>query len=417
MKVVFLSKSDLTGGAAVVTHRLMDAMCALGVDCSMLVMDKAGDDPRVHIVGNRFGRQARFVAERAMIFARNGFNRRDLFKVSIADTGFDLSRHPLVKDADAVVLSWVNQGLVSLKGVKRLVDSDKRVVWIMHDMWCMTGACHHALHCDRYTDKCGHCRYFFNGAHADDLSYKGWQRKQRLYTSCPGLTMVVVSSWLAECATRSSLLRDHDVRILHNAFPAADFYTTPRGLQLPSGIDLSRRLIIMGAARLDDPIKNFPLCINALNELAERRPDIKGSCQAVFYGDLRDPSVLDALHFPYAHTGRISDPSMLRELFSHGTVVLSTSLFETLPGTLIEGMAAGCTPVTTGNGGQRDIVDDGVTGFITASTPRDIAEALARALDNPCDRRLQHEAIASRFDSQVIAKKMLEIIQAPIKSL
>lgn len=409
MNVVLVCNSDLTGGAAVVTYRLMVALCDLGHDASMLVMNKTGDDPRVHVVGSSFGRKLRFYGERAAIFARNGFNRRDLFKVSIADTGFDLSRHPLVKEADLVILSWINQGLLSLNGVRHLAKSGKRVAWIMHDMWCMTGACHHALDCDGYKHECGNCRYFRDGKWANDLSRRGWERKKRLYDGCPELTMIAVSNWLAGCARDGSLLRNHDVRVIPNAFPDELFYTEPRGVELPVGIDVSRRLIVMGAARLDDPIKGFPTAIAALNELADKRPDIAASCQAVFYGDLRDPSALDKLKMPHVHTGRISRQEVLRELFSRSTVVLSTSLFETLPGTLIEGMAAGCTPVTTGNGGQRDIVDDGVTGHITTDAPADIADAIARALDAPCDRSRQHETIARRFGAQAVARQILSV--------
>lgn len=412
MKVILVCNSDLTGGAAVVTYRLMVALRDMGVEASMLVMNKRSNDPDVHVVGSALGRKLRFVGERAYIFAHNGFNRTDLFKVSLANTGFDIWRHRLVKEADAVILSWVNQGLLSLKGVKRLVDSGKRVLWVMHDMWCMTGACHHALDCEGYKTECGHCRYIKGGTVGNDLSRLGWRRKKRLYESCPELTIVAVSNWLAGCAGQSSLLSGHDVRVIPNVFPDNLFYIEPRGIELPHGVDLSKRLIVMGAARLDDPIKDFPTAIAALNRLAEKREDIAGRCQAVFYGDLRDPSVLAGLRFPHVHTGRIADPNVLRELFSRADVVLSTSLFETLPGTIIEGMAGGCTAVTTGNGGQRDIVDDGVSGYITSSNPEDIAEALSRALDNPCDRSRQHEIIAERFGAESVAFKMLECIKS-----
>ena len=415
MKVVLVCNSDLTGGAAVVTHRLMAALRDQGVEATMLVMNKAGDDLDVHVMGSALGRKLRFVGERAYIFAHNGFNRTDLFKVSMANTGFDISRHRLVKEADAVILSWVNQGLLSLKGVKRLVDSGKRVLWVMHDMWCMTGCCHHALDCEGYMTECGHCRYIKDGAVDNDLSRLGWRRKKNLYGYCPGLTMVAVSNWLAGCAGRSSLLSGHDVRVIPNVFPDKIFYIEPRGIELPHGIDLSKRLIVMGAARLDDPIKDFPTAIAALNFLAEKRQDIVGSCQAVFYGDLRDRSLLDRLSFPHVHIGRIADAQVLRELFSRADVVLSTSLFETLPGTIIEGMAGGCTAVTTGNGGQRDIVDDGVSGYITSSNPEDIAGALSRAIDNPCDRFNQHEIIAERFGAESVALKFLECIRAGSK--
>lgn len=410
MKVVLVCNSDLNGGAAVVTYRLMHALRGLGVEATMLVMDKRSDDPCVHVLGTGMGRRARFLWERACIFAHNGFNRADLFKVSIADTGYEISRHPLVVEADAVILSWVNQGMMSLEGVRRLVATGRRVIWVMHDMWCLTGACHHALDCKGYIDDCGHCRYFMSGKVENDLSRRCWERKSRLYTSSPSLTMVAVSSWLGGCARASSLLRDHDVRIIHNAFPDDLFYTVPRGTAIPSGVDTARSLIVMGAARLDDPIKGLPVAVDSLNALAEARPDLVDRCQAVFYGDLRDRSALDRLRFPFVHTGRISDSGVLRELFACATVVLSTSRFETLPGTIIEGMAAGCTPVTTGNGGQRDIVTDGETGYITSDDPVVISHALASALDHPFDRHAQHQAIASRFGAAGIAGRFIRTI-------
>lgn len=411
MKIVLVSNSDLNGGAAVVTSRLMHALRGLGAEASMLVMNKYGDDPYVHVIGSAAGRRVRFMAERAWIYVHNGFNRADLFKVSVANTGYDLLQEPLVADADAVILSWVNQGMVSLDGVRRLVVSGKRVLWIMHDMWCMTGACHHALDCEGYKARCGNCRYFSGGKTENDLSRKGWIRKLKLYSTSSALTMVAVSSWLAKRAAESSLLRDHQVRVIHNAFPDDQFYTEPRGLTLPDGVDASKTLIVMGAARLDDPIKGFPTAIEALNILARNRHDLAGRCQMVFYGDLRDPSVLSRLKIPYVHTGRIYDQSILRELFARATVVLSTSRFETLPGTIIEGMAAGCTPVTTSDGGQRDIVTDGVSGYLTSQSPADIAHSLACALDNPCDRMAQHQAVVLRFGATAIARQVLEAIR------
>lgn len=411
MKVVLVCKSDLEGGAAVVTYRLMRALRGIGVEASMLVMDKRSDDPYVHVIGTGIGRRVRFMAERALIFARNGFDRANLFKVSVADTGYDISRHPLVMEADAVILSWINQGMMSLEGIRRLVATGRRVIWVMHDMWCMTGACHHALDCKGYIDDCGHCCYFRSGREEYDMSRRCWDRKSRLYSSSPSLTMVAVSSWLAGCARASSLLRDHDVRIIHNAFPDDLFYTVPRGTAIPHGVDPTKSLIVMGAARLDDPIKGLQVAVDALNVLVTERPDLMDRCQAVFYGDLRDLSALDKLRFPYVHTGRISDSGVLRELFACATVVLSTSLFETLPGTIIEGMAAGCTPVTTGNGGQRDIVTDGETGYITTGDPVEISRALASAIDHPFDRQVQHHAIVSRFGAAGIARRFIRAIR------
>lgn len=394
------------------TYRLMCSLCDMGHEASMLVMNKTGNDPRVHVIGHPLGRKIRFVAERAYIFTHNGLDRRGLFKVSVANTGYDVSRHTLVRDADAVILAWVNQGMMSLRGIRRLVATGKRVIWVMHDMWCMTGICHHALKCRGYQGECGNCPYIKHGTETSDLSRHVWQRKQAMYASCPTMSMVAVSSWLAGRAQQSSLLRDREITVIPNAFPDTEFYTTPRGLvELPSTIDTTRHLIVMGAARLDDPIKDFPMAIAALNHLYETRPDIAHNSQAVFYGNLRNPELLAGLRFPHTYLGSISNRQGLAELYAHAQVVLSTSLFETLPGTIIEGMAAGCTPVATGDGGQRDIIDHGQTGYITGHDAESIAQAIADALGMPCDRTRQHETIVNRFGSREIAKRYIRLIE------
>ncbi len=408
MKVVLFSNSDLTGGAAVVTTRLLLALQKLGVDASMLVLNKSSNIPQVHPVGSKLGRKIRFIAERAYIFGHNGFNRKDLFKVSVANTGFDLARHPLVKNANFLILGWINQGMLSLKDINHLASSGKPILWIMHDMWCMTGACHHALDCNGYLSKCGNCRYFHNGQLKNDLSRKFFYHKMNLYNQASNIQFIAVSNWLASVARKSSLLKGRSIKVIPNAFPVDDFYTSPGKHPLPDGIDTSKRLIVMGAARLDDHIKNFDLAIDSLNQLQIIAPSTANQCQAVFFGDLRHPDALDRLSFNHIHLGRLTNQSVIRELYANASIVLSTSRFETLPGTLIEGMAAGAIPVTTGNGGQRDIVTDGVNGFIAESTPQSISAQLLNALKLHIPREEQHSTIVYKFSATVVAQAIID---------
>ena len=174
LKVAILSHSDNIGGAAVVTMRLHNALRREGVDSSMIVFTQINPEADVSPLSSRFSRGYHFMKERMRIFLANGMNRRNLFKVSIANTGPSLLSNPIIKNADVVVMSWVNQGMVSLKQVRKLLRSGKPVVWIMHDMWNMTGICHHALSCERYKDpqQCGCCP-FLNSNSQNDLSQEG----------------------------------------------------------------------------------------------------------------------------------------------------------------------------------------------------------------------------------------------------
>lgn len=139
--ILFLSTNDLLGGAAMVTFRLVEALRRQGEDARMLVASKQSDKPWVDTVDPLRFRMAKAV-ERAGIFARNGFDRKDLWKVSDASTSCGATSHPWMREARVVVFGWICQGLLSLADIRRLERTDKRLVWWMHDLWCATGICH-----------------------------------------------------------------------------------------------------------------------------------------------------------------------------------------------------------------------------------------------------------------------------------
>jgi len=80
MKVTFINKSDLRGGAAVVTMRLLESLRAYNVDARMLVTEKLSGSPYVEVAASPTKIKREFLAERLKIFFANGFNRKDLFK-------------------------------------------------------------------------------------------------------------------------------------------------------------------------------------------------------------------------------------------------------------------------------------------------------------------------------------------------
>lgn len=409
MKIAVVNHSDSLGGASVVSRRLTHAMCRAGHDARMLVSHRSTDDPLVTEYTPQWRVRKTFLAEHLRIFAANGFDRTDLFKASIATDGLPLASHPLVAGADAVILAWVNQGMLSLDEIRRIASATP-TLWVMHDMWNLTGICHHAGICTRFRAGCGNCPLLHRRAGADDLSHSTFLRKQRLYDAVPSLRFVAVSSWLRDKAAESGLTAGRDVAVIPNAFPVGDFHIAPTQpleplLGLPEGVLAGRKIVAMGAARLDDPVKGLPYAAEILDKT---RAD---DAVAVFFGNLRDAGALGGLRFPHYHVGRISDPAALRELYAHATAVISTSLYETLPGTLIEGQAAGCTPVAFDSGGQRDIIDDGLTGRLIAPYDTDaFAAALTEVLASPLPPEALRASVASRFSADAVAARYAEIL-------
>ncbi|MDE6536397.1 MAG: glycosyltransferase [Muribaculaceae bacterium] len=386
MKIALLTTSALLGGAAIASARLADALRACGQEVEIFSLD-----------GKKRSHTFPFLAERAKIFMANGFNRDNLFKVSTASDGQrGLVERVLGWDPDVIVLGWINQGLLSLSQIQQLGASGVPLVWMMHDMWNLTGICHHSLGCMHYVGECGRCPLISKSMRGEnDLSHRVWLRKRDLYRGVR-IQFVSVSNWLAELARRSKLLEDNPPVVIPNVFPMEDFHIGPK----------EDGLIIFGAARLDDPIKGLHHAVRALNRLT----DVAG-VHAVFFGELRNPMALKDLRIPYEHVGSL-DMAGVAELMSRARVILSSSLYETLPTTLIEGQASGAMPVSFDRGGQRDIVEHHRSGYLA---PFGDEEALARgiswALESDISPEELRAEVARKFSAEAVARRMISLFE------
>lgn len=400
MKVTLINHSDVLGGASTVTFRLMEALSGAGVDARMLVVHDGSGDSRVVKAASSLRAKMPFLAEHLRIFTHNGFSRKTLFKISIATDGLPLSRYPLVLDADVVVLNWINQGMLSLDEIARIAAA-KPLVWTMHDMWNLTGVCHHAGDCNRFTSRCHDCPLLGSCAGKNDLSTQTFDRKARLYGSA-GIHFVAVSSWLEDKARQSALTRDCDLRMINNPFPV----NTISRQKIAEGLPAEGKVILMCAARLDDPVKNLPMAIEVLNALQ----DAGEKATAVFVGELRDPRGLDGLRMPRLHLGPVYDKSRLSEIFGRADVVLSSSVYESFGSTLLEGQAAGATPVGYIHDGRADIITDGITGYAAGEGLRSLDSALSLALRQPIPESQLREA-AARYSYEAIAARYINLFK------
>ena len=406
MKVVLINHSDTQGGAAVVSLRLIRALVEAGIDARMLVTHPTlTDDPLVGELGNPRANKLRFIAERLRIMMHNGANRGTLFKIDTCQYGANAAAHPWVKDADVVVLAWVNQGTLSLKGIEQIHRLGKPIVWVMHDMWNCTGVCHHAFSCEGYKGTCQSCH--LTGKSGTDLSTTTQRRKASLYQRVP-IHFVAVSHWLEGVCRQSAIMKDCDVRMIFNAFPADD-YQYGRLTEAYPGVPLDKTVIIMGARRLDEDNKGFPEMLETTQYIAAHRPELAKKIHFLLYGDIKDASLLEKIAVPYTYVGAVR-ANQLNELYRHSDIVLSTSLYENLPGTLIEGQASVCLPVTFGKGGQADIVDHLKSGYIADyKSASSVADGIEWAIANPADRAWLHHEVVRKFSADVVARQFIQL--------
>ena len=408
LKVVVVGRSDSIGGAAVVSRRLTEALRRLDVRAGMLVLEKKTSLPYVVEARYPLRKQAAFLAERAQIFLHNGFSRKNLWKVDTAAFGLPIWEHPMVIEADAVILNWVNQGMLSLDGIGKMCPPGKKVIWTMHDMWNLTGICHHAMECRRFEQQCGKCP-FLNSRSDNDLSRSAWLKKQELYSDTD-IHFVAVSSWLARKAGESSLMKNREITVIPNPFePVPDITAAP-----------PRHRILFAAASLDNWIKGLSVFRESIRIFKERYPDIAGYAEVVLMGAVKNPETIGNFALPTEYTGVISSDEQLAKVFAGCDVIVNSSHFENLPGTLIEGQAYGAVPVAFDRGGQRDIITDGETGILVewndVETERAsrLADGIAAALrlihTDPDAVRTRMRHSVSRFSYSAIAARYLDIL-------
>ncbi|MCH5237806.1 MAG: glycosyltransferase [Muribaculaceae bacterium] len=405
-KIVIINKSDTTGGAAVVSFRLLEALRREGAEAGMLVAEKKSDSLHVRLAASKIKIKINFLLERLRIFIDNGFNRSTLFKIDTGEMGLPLWRNQLVKEADAVLINWVNQGMLSLKGISKILKSGKAVIWTMHDMWCMTGICHHAYSCIHFHKQCGNCHLLGKNESSDDLSHKVWKIKSNLYNNAKEsgkrFSFVAVSSWLMGKGLESSLLKTMPVEVIPNPFDI------PENPKIRVAKDKESEIIVLfGAARLDDPIKGLPVLKEMSGVIASRYPETARRLKIVTFGSVKDPAALEGFCLPLENSG-ILNAEEVRKAYERADILISASHYETLPGTLVEAQAYGCIPVSFNQGGQSDIVDHKVTGYLA-----EISEDLSVASKNLADGVVW--AISQLEDSenyQKIILKMRENIKA-----
>lgn len=125
MRVLIINTSERLGGAAVAASRLMESLKNNGIKAKMLVRDKQTDQISVVGLQRNWWQVWRFVWERIVIWKANRFKKNNLFAVDIANTGTDITSLPEFQQADVIHLHWVNQGMLSLNDIRKILKSGK----------------------------------------------------------------------------------------------------------------------------------------------------------------------------------------------------------------------------------------------------------------------------------------------------
>lgn len=412
MRVLIINTSERTGGAAIAAGRLLEALKNNGLKAKMVVRDKQSDKLNVIGLPNNWFTVAKFVWERVIIWGANTFRRNNLFAVDIANTGTDITTLPEFQQADVIHLHWINQGMLSLKDIGKILRSGKPVVWTMHDMWPFTAICHHARSCDNFEKECQSCPFIYGGGGKHDLSNRTFKNKKKLYGIAP-ITFVGCSQWLSNQAAKSALIGSESVVTIPNPINTNLF--KPRNkdeartlCQLPK----DKKLILFGSVKISDKRKGIDYFIESCDLLAKKHPELKDNIGIVVFGKGSE-QLKDVLPFPVYSLDYVNDDHKLVLVYNAVDLYVTPSLEENLPNTIMEAMACGVPCVGFNVGGIPEMIDHLHNGYVAQyKSAEDLANGIFWTLKESEYKSLSDEAhrkVATTYSEGNVAKRYIEV--------
>ncbi|RQX17877.1 glycosyltransferase [Aeromonas caviae] len=384
MKVLHISHSDITGGAARAAYRLHRAQLSAGIDSSMLVHSKKSDDWTVIGPQGKFNRvlsllRAPFasIIDRLQKSSNVNLHSGNWFPSNIV-------KKINISDAEVVNLHWINGEAISIEDIARI---NKPIVWTIHDMWPFCGAEHYTNDDETARWRQGYYKHNRSGSDKGiDIDRLVWQRKKSSWKKT--IHIVSPSQWLADCASQSSLFCRFPISVVPNVLNTNIYQPLDNTFcRKVLGLPHDKLIVLFGAmGGGKDPRKGYDLLLEALFELSKKLP--KNSIECVVFGQ-SEPEQAPGLPFKTHWLGHIHDDATLALLYNAATVMVVPSRQENLPQTVTEAQACG-TPVVAFNcTGLTDVVEHQQTGYLAKPYDnQDMAAGLQWLLENPaeCER-------------------------------
>lgn len=419
MNVLIVNTNEKSGGAAVAAGRLVEALNCSGVKAKMAVMNKETGSFTVVGTQTSLQRKKNFLLERLCIFFHLHFNKKHLFDIDTASQGTDITSLREFHEADIIHFHWINQGMLSLKNIRAVLSSGKKVVWTMHDIWPATSICHLTLTCTRFQTSCCHCPLLPGGGSEHDLSAKVWRKKHKLFSKYK-INFVTCSRWLASEAGKSALLCDQNITDIPNPIDNRKFAPQDKmKARRAAGLPTDKRLILFAAQRVTNKYKGMDYLIDACRQLAEQNPAMLNDTGVVILGGSAD-ELRDSFAFPVYTISYITDEKKMAELYNSADVFVLPSLSENLPNTIMEAMSCGIPCVGFNVGGIPEEIDHKQNGYVASyKSAGDLAAGIRWVLNESDYHQLSTNAVskvAMHYSQRSVAMRYIDIYENALKN-
>lgn len=278
--------------------------------------------------------------------------------------------------ADVIYLHWINGAMLSIRGVESIVKLGKPVYWFMHDMYPLTGGCHHSYHCTKYQTKCKECPFMerFVGM---DIVRMQFNSKMRAWSIYENFNIQTPSKWLAECARSSAIFQGHEVKVCHNVIDTEKYKPLDKMVAKKLfGLSLNKKIIMFIAQDVKNEYKGWKYLREALNKLD------KDDYECLILGT-KNVNIDSEVTVQSIFTGYLQDDYSLIMAYNAADLLVTPSLADNFPNVLLEAMACSIPCVGFNVGGIPELIRHKETGYLAIlKDSQDLADGINWVLNN-----------------------------------
>jgi len=330
---------------------------------------------------------------------------RKLGSFSYPVLGSNVAKLAEVQDADVIYIHWALKGMLNFRSIEQIARLNKPVVIFLHDMWNITGGCHHSFDCVKYkTEGCNNCP-MFPGENKNDLAAKEFRKKMRIYSRYSNLYFVSPGRWLYNCAKESLLTKDKPAFYIPNLLDKNIFKPTDKKTARQIlNIDNNETVIAFGAITVDSPYKGWAYLQKALALLMQASP--AENISVLIFGSSYKKEIADAIPFPVKFMGYLKDEYSTALVYNAADVFIAPSLAEAFGYVVMEALSCGTPVVGFDVGGIPDMVKHKENGYLAKyKDAEDLAEGIRYCISSGVKGYLPAD-----IEPELTLKKHLELI-------
>ncbi|MEO8764195.1 MAG: glycosyltransferase [Ginsengibacter sp.] len=358
MRIAFINTLDTSGGAAVVTQRLMKKLAEVySTENLLLVKKKKGHTPDARQLLNS---QIEIIAEKII--------ERTTRPLGLLYQSFPFSSRSILKNIrafkpDVINLHNTHGGYFATPLLQEL-SAIAPIVWTLHDMWSFTANASHTFGNMSW-------KYLKNDAvlkkipPAIGINTGGWllRQKKKLY-EVSDLTLVTPSRWLQELAVQSPVFEGKKIHQIYNGidnkvFRKKDKLLSRSKLKLKDNC----KTLMFSSHFLDknNPWKGGMDLLEILARINSKTPE---KINILILGEGNPGDLGGFQNFNVFYQGYVIEEEIMVDCLNAADLFIYPTRADTLPNVLIEAIACGTPCITFDIGGNSEIIRNGYNGII-----------------------------------------------------